>query len=171
MKPAQLLLTATAAACVLACTARAQESATPDGYDLKNRSSFQADPDARIPFWPIGWKRPATKSVSTADAPRPSTKFQIEPSNFSVTSVLVGHPALATINGRSFEEGEVLPVVLGSERLRVVLRAIRDGGVTLEYEGQQIVVPMKRPELGARQTPQRAQPAEFTIQIGAPAQK
>ncbi|MEO6787794.1 MAG: hypothetical protein ABI318_16840 [Chthoniobacteraceae bacterium] len=170
MKPAQLLLTITGAAVVFLGTARA-ESENPKAYELKNRSSFHADADARIPFWPIGWKRPVIRPDGSTDAPRKATKFQIEPANFSVTSVLLGNPALATINGRSFGEGEVLPVVHGSERLRVVLRAIRDGGVALEYEGQQIFVPMKRPELGSKRGQQKADPVEFTIKVGESAQK
>lgn len=170
MKPATLLLTAVGAALVL-CGAAHAESEKLKPYELKNRSSFRTDADARIPFWPIGWKRPVMKADGTTDAPRKATKFEIEPDSFSVTSVLLGNPALATINGRSFEEGEILPVMHGTERLRVVLRAIRDGGITLEYEGQQILVPMKRPEIGSKRAQQKAEPAEFMIKIGGSAQK
>jgi hypothetical protein len=170
MKSAKLLLTAAGAAIVF-CGAAHGESEKVKPYELKNRSSFRADADARIPFWPIGWKRPVIKPDGTTEVPLKAHKFEIEPDSFHVTSVLLGNPALATINGRSFEEGEVLPVMHGTERLRVVLRAIRDGGITLEYEGQQIQVPMKRPEVGLKRAEQKAEPAEFTINIGAPAKK
>ena len=170
MKSAPLFLTIAGAALVLSAAARA-ESDKAKGYELKNRSSFRADGDVRIPFWPIGFQRPKIKADGTTDAPVIASKIQIEPGQFSVTSILLGNPALATINGRSFGEGEVLPVVFGSERLRVVVRAIRDGGVTLDYEGRQILVPLKRPELGAKQSQQKAEPAEFTIKIGPSAQK
>ena len=171
MKSAHLLLTVACTALAVACTAHA-ESEKSGGYELKNRSSFNVSADARIPFWPIGFTRPASRPDGAASEMRKTAAgIQIDPSNFSVTSVLLGHPALATINGRSFEEGEVLPVVHGGERLRVVLRAIRDGGITLQYESQQIFVPLKRPELGTRQAQQKSEPAEFTIKIGAPAQK
>ena len=171
MNPAPLLLTIAAAAAVLSLTARA-ESETVTPYELKNRSSFKVDSDTRIPFWPIGFERPKIKAdgtvaKSTVVAPR----IQLEAGHFSVTSILSGNPSLATINGHSFEEGELLPVVSGTERLRVVIRAIRDGGVTLEYEGQQIFVPMKRPELGAKHSQQKAEPVEFSIKIGQPAKK
>jgi len=170
MKSAKFMLAAAGAA-VVVCSAAHGESGKVKPYELKNRSSFHADADARIPFWPIGWKRPVVKPDGTTEAPLKAHKFELESDNFHVTSVLLGNPALATINGRSFEEGEVLPVVRGTERLRVVLRAIRDGGITLDYEGQQIQVPMKRPEVGVKRVEQKAGSSEFTINIGAPAKK
>ena len=171
MKSATFILSIAAGAALVLSTAALAGSDKAKGYELKNRSSFHSDMDARIPFWPIGWKRPLIKADGTTDAPVAAPKIQLEPGNFSVTSVLLGNPALATINGRSFEEGEVLPVVYGSERLRVVVRAIRDGGVTLDYEGNQLFVPMRRPELGAKQSQQKAERPEFTIKIGPSAQK
>lgn len=169
MKQAALLFTIAAASVALSSTAQAETEGSK-GYQLKNRSTFHVDSDARIPFWPIGFERPKMKADGTVAAPVLATpKIQLEPGNFSVTSILSGNPALATINGRSFEEGELLPVMYGAERLRVVVRAIRDGGVTLDYEGHQIFVPMKRPELGSKRSEQKVDAAEFTIKIGAPA--
>jgi len=149
---------------VLSAALHAETGKAPGGaYELKNRSAFRIDADARAPFWAIGWKRPkgTVEEVVAADAP----KVRLQPSHFTVTSILGGNPPLAMINGHSFEEGEVLPVVSGTERLRVVVRAIRDGEVVLEYEGQQIVVPIHRPELGVRRAAQKAQAPEFTIRI------
>lgn len=139
----------------------------PGRYELKNRSNFRIDADARAPFWPIGWKKakPVTSSQGAGAATSHAPKVELQPGHFNVTSILLGNPALATINGRTFEEGEILPVVWGAERLRVVVRAIRDGGVFLEYEGQQVMVPIHRVELGRRQAERKAQPAEFTIKI------
>lgn len=170
MKPAPLLLTFAVAAAAFSVTARAESEKTQP-YELKNRSEFHSESDARIPFWPIGFQRPKLKADGTSTAPVVMSKIQLEPSHFNVTSILLGNPALATINGRSFEEGELLPVVNGTERLRVVVRAVRDGGVTLEHEGQQIFVPMKRPELGQKQSQQKAGAVEFTINIGDPKSK
>ncbi len=167
MKPAPLILTIALAAAVLTVTAQAESSDATKGYELKNRSSFTVDTESRIPFWPIGFERPKIKADGTVATPAlAAPKILLEPGNFSVTSILSGNPALATINGRSFEEGELLPVVYGTERLRVVLRSIRDGGVTLDYEGHQIFVPMKRPELGAKRSEQKAEPVEFMIKVG-----
>ena len=42
--------------------AQAEESAP--ALELKNKSSFDAT-DARDPFWPIGWKRPGPKLLTS----------------------------------------------------------------------------------------------------------
>jgi hypothetical protein len=169
MKSAQFILAIAAATLVFSSPAQADPG---KGYELKNRSSFHADMDARIPFWPIGWKRPLIKADGSSDVPvAAAAKVQLQAGHFSVTSILLGNPALATINGRSFAEGELLPVIYGTERLRVVVRAIRDGGVSLDYEEQHIFVPMRRPELGAKQAQQASEPSEFAIRIGPAAQK
>jgi hypothetical protein len=141
-------------------------------YKLKNRSSFTLSREARAPFWPIGWNKskstdPYQPRVTSTGVLTAKKKFEIQPQHFSVTSVLVGKPALATINGRSFAEGEVLPVIAGTERLRVVLKAVRDGGVWLEHATTQIYVPIRRFEVDAtRSVEQPPQSAEFSIQIG-----
>jgi len=164
MKSAPHLLILAGTLLAFSASARAESEATK-GYELKNRSSFHSEGDARIPFWPIGFQRP--KAGSPVAAPKvAASKIKLEPEHFSVTSILLGNPALATINGHSFGEGELLPVIYGTERLRVVVRAIRDGGVTLDYEDQHILVPMKRPELGQKQSQQRAEAVEFAIKIG-----
>ena len=169
MKSAPHFLILAATLLAFSASARA-ESETTKGYELKNRSSFHSEGDARIPFWPIGFQRPKVKG--TAAAPQvAASKIKLEPEHFSVTSILLGNPALATINGRSFEEGELLPVIYGTERLRVVVRAIRDGGVTLDYEDQHILVPMKRPELGQKHSQQKAEAVEFMIKIGPSKEK
>lgn len=147
------------------------EAGKAPAYELKQRSSFHTEDDARIPFWPIGFQRPKFKGDGSSAAVVKVSKIKLEPENFSVTSILLGNPALATINGRSFEEGEMLPVIYDTERLRVVVRAIRDGGVTLEYEDQQIVVPMKRPVLGQKQSDKKSEPVEFMIKLGSAKEK
>lgn len=133
-------------------------------YELKHRSAFHVDGDARIPFWPIGFQRPKPGSpVQSAFQEAP--KATLLPEHFNLTSVLLGNPALAMINGRSFGEGEMLPVTYGTTRMRVMVKSIRDGGVWLDHEGQQIFVPLKRPEIGQRPAQQRAEPVEFAIKI------
>ena len=165
MKPSTFL-TAVAGISLIVCAGARAESDSPKEkaapYELKNRSSFGIDRGARAPFWPIGWVRPKNgEVVKRAEA---NTGVQLQPGYFNVTSILLGNPALATINGRAFEEGEVLPVVSGTQRLRVVVRAIRDGGVWLEHETQQIFVPMRRPDVGVKQAERKAAP-EFRITI------
>lgn len=169
MNPSKFL-TALAGISVACSSIGSAESTAPGGsdvpYELKNRSSFRVDSEARAPFWPIGWKKPKKGTAGqTVVQTAPDSAIQLQPAYFNVTSILLGHPPLAMINGRSFEEGELLPVIAGSQRLRVLVRAIRDGGVWLEYERQQVFVPMRRPELGTKQIETKAAPSEFTIKI------
>lgn len=160
----------TVAAFAIAAAAHAAPE-TAKHYELKNRSTFTGGEDARIPFWPIGFQRPGKGGSTVAAAAVVAPKIQLEPRHFNVTSILLGNPALATINGRSFGEGEALPVVFGSERLRVVVNRIGDGMVTLGYEGREIQVPMRRAELGVKQAQTPSRQPEFVIQIGSPAAK
>lgn len=133
-------------------------------YVLKNKSAFGVDATARTPFWPIGWKKgeavqPSAPTVAAKKA------FQIQPSHFTVTTVLLSHPPLATINGKAFGEGEILPVIVGNEPVRVVVKAIRDGGVWLDQSGHQIFVPMKREQYIPKTPGATLQPEDFKIKI------
>lgn len=146
-------------------TALAAEGEKVPPMQLKSHSEFHVDLNTRTPFWPIGWVRPSG-SAPKMIGKKVEVEFQLEAKHFQLTSVLLGTPPLATINGRAFGEGETLPVMRGGERLKVVLRAIRDGGVTLDYNKQRLFVPI-RLEV-ATTKPGEVKPAEmkdFTIQI------
>lgn len=169
MKPSILILAAGFASVI--CAAASEQGAVKP-YELKSRSSFRMSPDARVPFWPIGWVRPGAQQATTVEAPAaPAAKVELDPGQFYVTSVLLGHPALATINGHSFAEGELLPVVLENERLKVVVRSIRDGGVTLDHDGRQFFVPLRRPELAPKAAAQPGVQTGFVIKVGPAPQK
>lgn len=137
-------------AAVLVAGAHAEESAPAKlpAFELKNRSSFTLDASTRTPFWPVGWIRPIKGApVAAVQTPKiQAAKFQIKDhgGSFKVTSLLLGNPPLATINGRAYGEGEFLPVEAGGQPIRVVVKVIRDGGVILEHDAQQLYVPMKR---------------------------
>jgi len=168
MKPLPLIATIAACTAILAAEIHAEsapDQAAPGRYELKNRSVFRADADARIPFWPIGWKRPKAKADGTPAVAVDEPTVKLQPQSFNISSILLGNPALVTINGRSFSEGEVLPVIYGSQRLRVVVRSIRDGGVWLDHDGQPTFIPMRRPELNGKSPQQKAEPVEFAIKI------
>jgi hypothetical protein len=162
-------------AAILLAGVRAEEPAgksdeKPKNYELKNRSSFGLDLSSRTPFWPIGWKRTdAATPVSRAVVPKaPVAKFNIKEQGayFEVTSLLLGNPPLATINRRAYGEGEFLPVEVGGQPIKVVVKLIRDGGVILEHEGNQLFVPMKRLEPGPKAaTPANLPPPVFKIVI------
>jgi hypothetical protein len=79
--------------------------------------------------------------------------------NFVVTSILLGPPALAVVNGRAYEEGQFLRTprtgvagVKASPSTRVRVQKIGDGQVSLQCEDQTINVALKRPELNERKS-------------------
>jgi hypothetical protein len=140
----------------------------PKAYELKHRSTFTMDVTARTPFWPIGWDRSKiTKPGAAVLAKAPVAKFQLKDQigYFTVTSLLLGNPPLANINGRGYGEGEYLPVEVGGQPIKIIVKQIRDGGVVLEHEGSQLFVPMKRPQLGTPQPATNLPPPTFKIVI------
>lgn len=160
-----LVLTLSAALGMPAAFAQSETKSAP--YEVKNKSSFNVKEGSRIPFWPIGWTKEKQVVKSTAPVVPVEKVFLIEPQHFTVTSVLLAHPPLATINKRSFGEGEFLPVQgPNGQPLKVVVKAIRDGGVWLDQSGHQIFVPLKREEFQANKPTDPKQAEEFTIKIG-----
>ena len=147
--------------------AQAGETPKQVPYELKARSSFSLATETRSPFWPVGW-RPAGAAEPSGTDTTPvvdtAPKFQLSSESFIVSSVLLANPALATINGRSFGEGEYLPVVSNEQRLKVQDYAIREQGVWLRLDNQKpILVPMRRGEIRPKTTPQFNQ--EWAIKL------
>src|SRR5688572_22292617 len=147
--------------------ARAEEPAPapkPPPYELKHKSSFTTlGENDRAPFWPIGFSKRkvvATPTETTRVAVE-GPKVVLEEKNFKVTSILLGNPSLAIINGRTYSEGEFLrmprpaaataatatPIPLGA---RVRLYRINDGSVVLQNQDQLLTVTLARPELVQR---------------------
>ena len=134
-------------------------------YTLKNKSAFAAPTeDQRAPFWPIGWtKRKPMQAATTAAPTRVAEvpKVSLDPRNFKVTSILVGNPSLAIINGRTYSEGEFLRVpraalpagaTSAAPVPRVRVYRINDGSVALQNQDQVLTVALQRPELAQRKT-------------------
>jgi hypothetical protein len=118
-------------------------SPTPVKYELKNRSAFTAQDSTRPPFWPIGWvKRGASMPVMAPAAPR----VTLDEKAFVVSSILLGNPSLAVVNGRSYREGEFLRLPRGADARIQVLR-ILDGGVQFKTGDQLFVTKLHRPEI------------------------
>ena len=121
-------------------------------YVLKNRSSFGLTDEARPPFWPIGMKKRAEAAPAPtvkAGPQAPKSKIPVlKPEYFKVTGVLLGQPPLATLNGRSFSQGEMVPVVFEGQRIDLALRRVLDGGVQLAQGENVFFVPLHRPALG-----------------------
>jgi hypothetical protein len=140
-------------------------------YKLKNKSSFTPIPGARPPFWPIGWvKRKGSAPVELASS---GPKFSFDGKNFVVTSILLGPPALAVVNGRAYEEGQFLrtPRNAGvrSSAPRVRVHRIADGQIWLQCEEQIINIALKRPELSERKPEQELLNEEQDEELPAPA--
>ncbi|MHA3770344.1 hypothetical protein ACXR0O_02270 [Verrucomicrobiota bacterium sgz303538] len=126
-------------------------SAPDQPYQLKNRSTFTAPEVSRPPFWPIGFVKRAKIAGEVHVAPTPTAK--LTPEMFAVTSILVGHPSLAVINGRAYGEGELLrgSKSAADPRARIRVMRIADGQVHLQSgDGQTVVVALRRPELSER---------------------
>jgi hypothetical protein len=132
------------------------------GYHLKRQSTFEVAPDARAPFWPIGWA-PSSKNTTQSDAPAPV--FTITPDQFSVTSILLGPESFAIINDRTYKQGEYLrpsraakaapggaahPAAPLPPNVRVWVARIMDGQVILQAGTQAIAVPLRRPHLSEK---------------------
>jgi hypothetical protein len=131
MKIIALVLTS----CLLVSAASAQ------GFTLQRRSTYKADPGARNPFQPIGWKKSATPTAPGAPAPAPVVL--IKPEQFSVTSILMGDPSLAVVNGRELAEGEVVELEIGGRPLPIRVVAIHDGSVVLQHGDTSVTAPLK----------------------------
>ena len=118
-------------------TARAQEKVTT--IELKHKSTFDAAPNERDPFWPIGWKKPGPKVATTGMGP------DLTASSFSLTSVTMGvDQRFAILNGKAMQEGQKFGLQFGGQVYQVTLRTIEDGQVILVYQDNEIVVPLRR---------------------------
>lgn len=119
-------------------------------YQLQNRSSFTSRETDRPPFWPIGWvKRQANVPVAAAPV-AVVPKYVLEEKNFTLTSILLGNPSLAVINGRAYSEGEFVRLPKGNPGIRIRVQRIGDGAVILNGAEQQATVKLRRGELGPK---------------------
>jgi hypothetical protein len=140
----------------------------PPPYVLKNRSTFSATGDQRAPFWPIGWvKRQPMQTTSEEPIHIVAVpKVLLDEKSFRLTSILLGNPSLAIINGRTYSEGEFMrvpksapaatataataPAVALPPGVRIRVYRINDGNVVLQNQDQLITVNLQRPELVQR---------------------
>jgi hypothetical protein len=126
--------------CFLACggITFAEEAPT---IELKHRSAFNEEVEARNPFWPIGWK--PTAKISNSNVENAATKI---PANaFVVSSITLDAGAhFAIINGRVIGEGQQFGLQLGNQLYQITVKAIQDGRVILLRRDQEIIVPLRR---------------------------
>ena len=147
-----------AASLLFAVAARAEDAPKAEGYRLENRSSFDCVETQRAPFWPIGWVKRVKGGIAQSEAPA-VPKFTFDPKSFKVTSILLGPPALAVINGRPYGEGEVLKQPRGAagtslpqlpSAVRIRVQRITDGQVILQCEDQMLTALVQRTELSGK---------------------
>ncbi len=150
-------ITILAAALLLPLAAQAEEAAKAEPYQLKNRSSFTATEDTRAPFWPIGWSKRVTQAAPVSTAAPVLVKTTLDPNNYKITSILLGSPSLAVINGRAYGEGEYIktprtsaPPVGQAAAPRILVQRITDSSVVLQQGDQQATVLFNRPGLAAK---------------------
>ena len=143
-----------AAVLFCSCALHAEElPAQVAKYELKNRSSFTpVSEQARAPFWPIGWVKRKKGIVATETHAAPTAI--LEDKHFKVTSILLGSPSLAVINGRAYSEGEFLRTpkakagdVATGAPARVRVQRIADGSVVLQHQDQTIIASLQRTPL------------------------
>jgi len=125
-------------------------------YVLKNRSSFTALSDEhRAPFWPIGWTKRRPMSMTSAPVPTmEQPKVVFDARGIKLTSILLGSPSLAIINGRSYSEGDYLrqpkPATAAGAAARIRIYRINDGSVVLQNQNELVTIALQRPELVQR---------------------
>lgn len=154
---AALALLAAFAAAPIAARAEDAEVKTA-GYKLKNRSVFSLPETSRAPFWPIGWEKPRPGQI-TQQQQEAAPVAKLDPEQFSVTSILVGRPSMAVINGKAYSEGEFIRAARPKEGkaaagvtalppgTKVRIARVADGAVVLELNGLFTQLTLRRPEL------------------------
>ena len=76
------------------------------------------------------------RSMLPVAQPEPEAPFLITEDMFHVTSIALGQPRLAVVNGIALGEGESLTIVAGNHIASVRVSGIADGTVTLKVGSQ-----------------------------------
>jgi hypothetical protein len=87
-------------------------------------------------------------AVSTKSVSRPEPiVIQISADVLHVTAISLGHPRLATINGRNVAEGEYLTIHTPTANVAVTLRVLKisDGRIDLSNGPQLIIARLELP--------------------------
>ncbi|HEY2343586.1 MAG TPA: hypothetical protein VGH90_11170 [Chthoniobacteraceae bacterium] len=124
------------------------------GYHLANKSSFAPAAGSRTPFWPIGWMH--KEGAAAVQVVKP--KVVLDPQMFNVSSILLANPPpLAVINGRSYQEGELIRVRKGKDaqagklavptNVNIRVLKIEDGKVTIGTDSQTLILQMHQQDL------------------------
>jgi hypothetical protein len=125
-------------------TSKSSAASTVAPYQLKNKSVCNLVDGTRSPYWPIGWKPNGAAPVIVKN------KVEVDENFFRVTSILLGNPSLAVINGRSYEEGQFIRVPRNAAQIRPKLYRIGDGQVWIQIDTRLYNIPLRRGELNEK---------------------
>ncbi len=101
-------------------------------------SSFLSTLGGRNPFWPIGFKPNSGSKPQQVKQNITIDKFP--DGTFRISSILLGNPPIAVINGQECEPGDLIRVSVGGATLNVLLSAIGDGYIRVSYEGRDYLI-------------------------------
>jgi hypothetical protein len=108
--------------------------------EVKNKSTFSAS-GGRNPFWPIGWKKPASKINAGTEQAAP----EISADAFALTSVTFDQGThFAIINGKVMQEGQQFGLQIGTKTFQITIKSILDGRVVLQHGAEEIVLMLRR---------------------------
>lgn len=133
-----------AIAAMLAFLAGASPTQAQDADRIKpaTPSSFVSTLGGRNPFWPVGWK-PKEKAPVAVTEERPAIT-NIPPEAASISSILLGDPPIAVINGGEFTTGDIVPLVVNGTPIKARLIAVGDGFIRLRFDGRDFIVRRER---------------------------
>lgn len=121
-----------------AASAAPKEPVQP--VELKTKSVFALEANARNPFWPIGFK-PAAKIADAQEHVGP----ELPATAFVVSSITIeNNTKFAIVNGKIMQEGQQFGLQLGGQTYQVTLKRIEDGRVVIGKRDQEIFVPLRR---------------------------
>jgi hypothetical protein len=98
------------------------------------------------PIAPIAAVAPAaTPEVAPPPVPKPAAvpTITVTPDILRVSSLAMGTPPLAVVNGKQLSEGDSLEVQTPAGKATLRLISIADGAVKFQYQGQTIVAGIK----------------------------
>jgi hypothetical protein len=105
-------------------------------FELQRTSTFEPGSMERNPFWPIGWRKEETRT-SAPQVSAPVIVLDLPANHFTVSSILIGTPRMAVLNGREYAEGEMITTRIDGQPTKMKLKTVGDGFVIVEYRGKE----------------------------------
>ncbi len=100
-------------------------------------SVFASTLAGRNPFWPIGFTPSKNKPQQVQ---RKLVIDEFPSGTFRISSILLGSPPIAVINGGEYIPGDYIPITYKGTAIKVLLSAIGDGFIRVSHEGKSFVI-------------------------------